>query len=142
MDIFLYKTKQKGVSLNIILFDGVCNLCEASVQFIIKHDKNAYFHFASQQSETGKKLLKKYKLEEFDTIVLISNNQACLYSDAVLEVSKHLDGFIKYMAVFRFLPRGLRDFIYKIIAKYRYRFFGRKDRCMMPTLEMQSRLLT
>jgi len=127
--------------LNIILFDGVCNLCETSVQFIIKHDKNAYFHFASQQSEIGAKLLKKHKLEEFDTIVLISNNHAYLYSDALLEISKHLDGAIKYMAIFRFLPRSFRDFIYKIIAKYRYKFFGKKESCIMPTLEMQSRFL-
>lgn len=123
------------------MFDGVCNLCEASVRFIIKHDKKAHFHFASQQSKIGKELLKKYKLEEVNSIVFISNNRAYIYSDSALAIAKHLEGKWKFLTIFRFIPKFIRDAIYKLIAKYRYNFFGKKERCMLPTLEIQSRFL-
>jgi predicted DCC family thiol-disulfide oxidoreductase YuxK len=126
---------------NIILFDGVCNLCEASVQFIIKHDSKNYFHFASQSSAIGKELLKKHKLEEIDSIILVKNSMGYTHSDAVLKISKKLDGWYKYLYVFRFIPRFLRDSIYRFVAKYRYKVFGKKDSCMMPSSELKDRFL-
>jgi predicted DCC family thiol-disulfide oxidoreductase YuxK len=126
---------------NIILFDGVCNLCEASIQFIIKHDHKNYFHFASQTSNIGKELLKDYDLEEVDSIVFVSNTKAYIHSDAVLEVSKNLDGYSKHLYFFRYIPKVLRDAIYRFLAKYRYKVFGKKDSCMMPSNELKDRFL-
>ena len=119
-------------SMNIILFDGVCNLCDFSVGFIIKRDAKANFQFASQESKIGKELIKKYYLEDIDSLVLVSHDRAYIYSDAALEIAKNLDGWYRYLSVFRFIPKVLRDIVYKIIANYRYRIFGKKDSCMMP----------
>ena len=127
--------------MNIILFDGVCNLCDFSVQFVIKHDKNAYYHFAAQQSEIGQSLVKKYQLESFDSIMLIKDESIYTYSSAVIEIAKHLDGGWKYLGIFSFIPTVIRDFIYKLVAKYRYSVFGKKDVCMIPTLENEERFL-
>jgi len=126
---------------NIILFDGVCNFCEASVQFIIKHDAKSYFHFTPQTSTKGQELWKAYKLGEIDTIVLISNNQAYTHSDAALEICKNLDGFYKYLYVFRFLPKVFRDAAYRLVAKKRYKIFGKKESCMVPSVELKDRFL-
>ena len=126
---------------NIILFDGVCNLCEASVRFIIKHDKKNYFYFASQSSKLGKKLLKEYHLEEIDGIVLIENNMAYIYSDAALKIAKNLDGYYKYLYAFRFIPKVFRDVLYKLVARYRYKVFGKKDSCMIPSSAFKDKFL-
>lgn len=127
--------------MNIILFDGLCNLCNSSVQFIIKHDTHAHFHFASQQSKIGQTLLKKYHLESIESIILISNQEAYLYSNAALKIARELDGYWRFLTLFRFVPQIFRDLIYKRIAKYRYKFFGKKESCMIPTPQMQSRFL-
>jgi len=121
---------------NIILFDGICNLCEASVQFILKHERKNYFHFASQSSELGKKLLKEYDLEELDSIVFIQNNRAYIHSAAALKIAKNLEGYYRHLYIFRFVPKVLRDMVYKIVAKYRYKIFGKRDSCMMPSIEV------
>jgi len=124
---------------NIILFDGVCNFCSFSVNFIIKHDKKGYFHFASIQSTVGKTLIEKYSLKELDSIILVQDDKAYIYSDAVLHIAKELDGWYRYLYIFRFTPRVFRDAIYKVVAKYRYRVFGKQERCMMPTEEVLER---
>lgn len=128
-------------SKNIVLFDGVCNLCSFSVQFIIEHDAKACFHFASIQSEVGKKLLQKYGVEHLDTLILIQNKQAYIYSDAVLHIAKGLSSWHRYLYFFRFLPRFLRDGLYKLVAQSRYTIFGKKEQCMMPSDDMLSRFL-
>jgi len=125
----------------IILFDGVCNLCNFSVQFIIKYDKEAKFSFASQQSEVGKALIKKYNIEKFDSIVFIENEKCYLYSDAVLYIVKELGVPLRHLYIFRFIPKFIRDFIYKFIAKYRYIFFGKKENCMLPSVELENRFI-
>ena len=127
--------------MNIVMFDGVCNLCSFGVQFIIRHDKNAYFHFTSLQSDAGKALLEKHKLENIDSIVFMQDETFFTYSTAVIEITKHLDGKWKYFAIFQYIPKIIRDFMYKFIAKYRYRVFGRKDVCMVPTPENKRRFL-
>ena len=124
-----------------ILFDNICNLCDFSVNFIIKHDTKAYFYFASIQSSIGQSLIDKYNLQDIDSIILIENNKAYSHSQAILLTAKELESWHRYLYIFIFLPIGFRDFIYKSVAKYRYRFFGKKDSCMMPNDEILSRFL-
>ena len=90
----------------------------------------------------GQELLNKYNVKEVDSLVLLSNNKAYIYSDAALQIAKRLNSKWRYLAIFRFFPKPFRDFIYKTIAKYRYRVFGKKEHCILPTLEMQSRFLS
>lgn len=127
--------------MNIIMFDGVCNVCSSAVEFIIRYDTNAYFYFASLQSDVGKALLKKHKLEDVDSIVFIQGETFFTYSDAVIEIIKYLDSRWKYLTMFKYIPKTIRDFIYKYIAKYRYRIFGRRDVCMIPSEKNKSRFL-
>ena len=128
-------------NLNIILFDGVCNLCEFSVQFIIERDSKKHFHFSSQQSELGQEFIKTHHLEEHDSIILISQEKVFLYSDAALYIAKELNSKWKYIFIFRFVPKILRDLVYKLIAKSRYSIFGKKESCIMPSQEIESRFL-
>jgi predicted DCC family thiol-disulfide oxidoreductase YuxK len=126
---------------NIILFDGVCNLCEVSVQFIIKHDSKHYFHFTSQSSTVAKALWEEHKLGNIDSIVLLTNGKVYTHSDAALEICKRLDGLYTYLYIFRFIPKVLRDVVYRFVANYRYKVFGKKDSCMMPSIELENRFL-
>jgi predicted DCC family thiol-disulfide oxidoreductase YuxK len=128
---------------NILLFDGVCNLCNGLIRFIIKRDKKGKFKFASLQSETGRSLLERFGLpqNEFQSLVLIQNDKYYLKSTAALRVLRELGGFWSFFYIFIWLPRFFRDFIYDIIAKSRYRIFGKRDACMIPTPELQSRFL-
>lgn len=127
----------------IILFDGVCNLCSGFVQFLIKRDPNAHFRFASLQSEVGQALLKKHGLptDSIDTVVLVEGDQVYLRSDVGLRIASQMNGLWPLFSVFRILPVALRDPIYNFIAERRYRWFGEKDQCMIPTPELQSRFL-
>ena len=128
-------------SKNIVLFDGVCNLCSFSVQFIIERDAKACFHFLSIQSELGEKLVQKYSLEHVDSLILIQNEQAYIYSDAVLHIAKGLSSWHRHLYFFSFLPRFFRDGLYKLVAQSRYTVFGKKEQCMMPSSDMLSRFL-
>lgn len=128
----------------IILFDGVCNLCNNAVNFIIEHDKKDVFRFASLQSELGQKLTSERGIdpEELDSIVLIEPGVAYFKkSTAALEISKGLSGGYSMLKYFSFLPEGLRDGIYDIIANNRYKWFGKKDACMIPTPELKAKFL-
>jgi predicted DCC family thiol-disulfide oxidoreductase YuxK len=127
----------------IILFDGICNLCSRSVQFVLKHDKQKIFHFASLQSSAGQRLLKQYHLSEtvFNSFVLIQNGKTYLKSTAALMVAKQLGGAIKILYAFIIVPALIRNAIYNVIAKNRYKWFGKQQSCMMPTPELQSRFL-
>ena len=127
----------------IILFDGVCNLCNNSVQFVIKHDKKSKFRFAALQSDTGQALLKKYNLPKqgFDSFVLLQNEKVYLKSTAALQVAKQLDGPIKLLGGFIIVPAFIRNAVYNFIAKNRYKWFGKKHHCMIPTPTLQSRFL-
>ncbi|MEX1201838.1 MAG: thiol-disulfide oxidoreductase DCC family protein [Ferruginibacter sp.] len=127
----------------IILFDGVCNLCNSSVQFVISNDKKKLFQFASLQSNSGKALLEKYGLNSNDlnSFVLIQNNKAYNRSTAALNVAGQLSGAVKLLAVFKIVPPYIRDIVYKFIAKNRYKWFGQREACMIPTPELKSRFL-
>ncbi|QED36957.1 thiol-disulfide oxidoreductase DCC family protein [Antarcticibacterium arcticum] len=128
----------------IILFDGVCNLCNNSVQFIIERDKEDVFRFASLQSETGKQLTAERGIdpEAMDSIILIEPGVAYYEkSTAALEISRHLSGGYSNLKYFSILPEGFRNVVYDLIARNRYKWFGKKDECMIPTPELKSRFL-
>lgn len=127
----------------IILFDGVCNLCNRSVQFVIKHDPKENFLFASLQSETGQKLLQQYQLpvNNFNSFVLIENQKIYTRSTAALKVAIKLNGLIKLMYAFIIVPKFIRDGIYKWISNNRYKWFGKREACMIPTPQLKARFL-
>lgn len=128
----------------LVLFDGVCNLCSASVQFVIEHDPEGKILFASLQSERGQAILTHFgmKTDDFDTFVLIENGQAYTRSTAVLREVRYFSGLWKYLYALIIVPRPIRDFFYNIIAKNRYRWFGKKNECWLPTPELKMRFLT
>jgi predicted DCC family thiol-disulfide oxidoreductase YuxK len=128
---------------NLILFDGVCNLCSALVQFVIHHDPAAKFRFAAIQSEIGREIFQSHGLDPADlhTFVLIAKERMFLRSDAAIEVVSRFGGAWTICKIFRFVPRALRNAIYSFIARNRYRWFGRKEVCMIPTPEMKERFL-
>ncbi|TGN20542.1 thiol-disulfide oxidoreductase DCC family protein [Leptospira idonii] len=127
----------------ILLFDGVCNLCNKVVQFTIRRDAQAKFQFASLQSEAGQNLLKRFHLPQadFDSFVLIEGDRHYLRSTAGLRVLLGLGGFWKIFYILIFVPETIRDFVYSRIANSRYRLFGKTDACMLPTPELKSRFL-
>ncbi len=124
----------------VILFDGICNLCNASVQYVIKHDKKKLFRFASLQSSFGESVLKQYNLpvNTFNSFILLSDNKIYTRSTAALLVAKKLSGLIKLLYAFIIIPRFIRDAVYDIIAKNRYKWFGKKEACWVPTPELKS----
>jgi len=128
---------------HILLFDGVCNLCNGIVQFTIKRDPKGKFKFASLQSESGQLLLKQFGLptNDFNSFVFINGDNYFLKSSAGLHVLKELGGVWKVFYIFIIIPRPLRDFVYSIIAKTRYKIFGKLDTCMIPTPELKQRFL-
>jgi predicted DCC family thiol-disulfide oxidoreductase YuxK len=129
----------------IILFDGVCNLCEQSIQYVIKHDKNDVFRFVALQSELGEKILNYLKIDssKTDSIILYEPGQAYFYkSDAALEILNSLGGFLKWSVIFKVIPSALRNPIYDYIAKNRYKWYGKKDACMIPTSELKAKFLS
>lgn len=128
----------------ILLFDGVCNLCSSSVNFIIEHDKKDRFKFASIQSEIGKELLKKYAIDTSitDSVVLIEHNSCYTRSTAALIISKHLNGLYPMLYIFIIVPPFIRNGIYDYIAKNRYTWFGKRETCMIPSAEIRSKFIS
>ncbi len=127
----------------ILLFDGICNLCNSIVKFTIKRDTKGKFKFAALQSDEGKTLLKELGLTSnyFDSLVLIIGDKYYLKSSAGLRVLRELGGIWKIVYVFIYLPIPFRDFIYDLIAKTRYRIFGKQNVCMVPTTDIKQRFL-
>jgi predicted DCC family thiol-disulfide oxidoreductase YuxK len=128
---------------HIILFDGVCNLCNSVVQFVIRHDKKKRFHFTSLQSPAGQALLAQYQLplEAFSSFVYIREGKAWLRSNAALFVCRDLGGFWTLLYALRIVPRVLRDAVYDFVARNRYRWFGKAESCMLPSPDLQQRFL-
>lgn len=126
----------------IILFDGVCNFCDRSVQFIIKYDQSAYFQFASIQSDVGQTLLAQYGVpENIDSVILIEHGKAYFESTAALKICKRLDSFRPVCYIFILFPPSIRNIMYRMFAKNRYRLFGQNEKCLLPTPSQRKRFL-
>jgi len=128
---------------SILLFDGVCNLCNRSVQFVLKHEKQNKILFASQQSKIGQQLLAKFGMSanNINSFVFIENNQIYLQATAAFKVAKHLSfpfSLLQYLAI---IPSSISNGVYQIIAKNRYKWFGKKEQCWIPNQQLQHRFL-
>lgn len=126
-----------------ILFDGVCNLCNESVLFIIKRDPHSKFRFASLQSELGIKLLREFEFpqEELSSVLLVKDQRLFQKSNAALEIARQLSGLWPMLFIFKIIPRFIRNGIYDWIARNRYRWFGKKNTCMIPSPELKARFV-
>jgi len=138
----------------VVLFDGVCNFCDGSVNFVIDRDREGYFKFAPLQSEAGDKLATKYGLRSgtdsgepaddqtaIDSVILIEDGEAYTHSTAALRIARRLGGIWSLFYALIVVPKPIRDFFYRLFARYRYQMFGRKDECMLPTPEVRARFL-
>lgn len=130
--------------MNIILFDGVCNFCDRTVKLIIKHDKADKFHFAQLQSDFAKELLLKHGLDhnELSSVLLIEGDQVYTKSDAVIRIARQLSGWPTIFSYSNWVPKTIRNFIYDLIATYRYRLFGKQDNCIIPDKKIQDKFLS
>src|SRR5262245_45383878 len=137
------KVVQMSAPHPILLFDGVCNFCDAAVNFVLDHDHAGQFRFASLQSEAGKKLLAEHGLADLplSTMVLIDGGKAHLDSEGILRTAQRLGGAFSLLVPFLAIPRALRDPAYRLFARNRYRLFGRSELCRVPTPEMRARFL-
>lgn len=131
-------------SKQIILFDGVCNLCNGAIQFIIKHDRADIFRYAALQNEIGKQLVSERNIDtsKVDSIVLIDPGVAYYTkSTAALEIGKRLKGYRTLSSLLLWIPRPIRDIVYDFIARNRYKWYGKKEECMVPTPELRAKFL-
>ena len=136
-------TTNSSFSKSIILFDGVCNLCNGYINFIIKRTSSDKIRFGTLQSKTGQELLEKNGLNPnaLDTVVMIENGKLFTKSDVPLKIAKEMKGGWKIFSAFIILPKFIRDGIYSFIARNRYRWFGKKESCMIPTPELKKLFL-
>lgn len=127
----------------IIVFDGACNLCNRWVQFVIKHDRDKIYKFCSIQSDTGKKITKQFLggTDELKTIIFIDGNRLYIKSTAALYIVKNLSGVWSFLFVFVSIPKFIRNFIYDIVAKNRYKWFGKAEKCMVPSKDIMDRFI-
>ena len=127
----------------IVLFDGVCNLCNATVTFIIRRDRKKIFRFAPLQSPVGEsiKVACGFSKDELESVILKVDGKVYKKSDAALQIAKRLDGLWPVFFIFYFIPSFLRDPIYDLVARYRYRWFGKRESCMIPDPDLRSRFL-
>ncbi len=126
----------------VILFDGVCNYCNAMVNFAIRNDKKAILKFAPLQSEAGKRLKEEYKIApEIDSVILIEQDKVYAYSDAAIRISKYLRWPAKILYGLIIIPKFIRQPFYKWVAKNRYKWFGKKEECMIPAPDVKARFL-
>ncbi len=128
---------------HIIFFDGVCNLCNSTVQFVIEHDKKNLFKFASLQSPFGQKFLKGYNLpiSHFNSFIYYRNGKVYTQSSAALYVARDLGGIWSLAFAFIIVPKFIRDAVYNLIAKNRYKWFGKKESCMIPTPDLKNKFI-
>ncbi|MNJ95045.1 hypothetical protein D3C87_127490 [compost metagenome] len=128
----------------IILFDGVCNLCDTTVQFIIKHDENDIFRFVALQSDLGQEIVKHIGLDisKTDSIILYQPGHAYYYkAEAAFKIARELNSIYSFISIFSILPKWLSNKGYDYIARNRYKWYGKKNECMIPTPEMQAKFL-
>jgi predicted DCC family thiol-disulfide oxidoreductase YuxK len=129
---------------SIVLFDGVCNFCNSSVNFIIRHDKKKRYKFAALQSDIGRVLSEKNAIDQskIDSIILVENGKVFIKSSAILRISQHLNYLYPLFFGFVIIPKFIRDGVYDFIAKNRYKWFGKKETCMIPSPEIKSRFIS
>ncbi len=128
--------------MNIVLFDGVCNLCNSTILFLIKHDTNHNLHFAATQTESGKKLMQQYNiLDEEKSVILIKEGIVFFKSNAVIEIAKQITGWPHIFKYGNLFPAFIRDGFYNLIAKYRYALMGTRDSCSVPSKDHIERFL-
>ncbi len=126
----------------ILLFDGICNYCNNWVNFIIRHDPKKKFRFAALQSDAGKRIIKQYNIsEKEESVVLIYNGKVYLKSSAGLHILYHVGGIYALAFMFIIVPEYVRDFYYDIIARNRYKWWGKRESCMIPTEDIKERFL-
>ncbi|WP_093143968.1 thiol-disulfide oxidoreductase DCC family protein [Ulvibacter litoralis] len=127
----------------IILFDGVCNLCNSSVQLVLKNDAKDTFRLAALQSDAGQQLIQKFGIDtsETDSIILIVGETYYSKSTAALKIAKHLSGAFPLLYAFMIVPKFIRNIVYDYIAKNRYKWYGKQESCMIPTTELKSKFL-
>jgi predicted DCC family thiol-disulfide oxidoreductase YuxK len=126
----------------IILFDGVCNFCNTWINFAIRHDKKGLLRFAPLQSNAGERLRKKYNMPvDTDSVIFIENDKVYFLSEAAVRIARHLSWPAKMFYAFVIIPRFIREPVYKWIARNRYKWFGKKDQCMIPGPEVRAKFL-
>ncbi|MGC4039971.1 MAG: DCC1-like thiol-disulfide oxidoreductase family protein [Flavobacterium sp.] len=128
----------------IILFDGVCNLCDSLVQFLIKRDKKDVFRFVPLQSELGISITKHIAVDtsKIDSIILYEPNIAYYYkAAAAIKIARHIGGIYSLLSAFSIFPKGFSNMLYDYIARNRYKWYGRKESCMIPTPELKAKFL-
>ena len=126
----------------VILFDGVCNLCNKSVQFVIRKDPDGKFRYASLQSDFGQRILQTYHLpaNQFNSFILLQDNKIYTRSSGALKMLSQLNGW-KWVRILYIIPRFIRDGVYNLISKSRYRWFGKRNECMIPSPDLKARFL-
>jgi len=136
--------KLKDIKQPLLLFDGVCNLCNGYVQFVIKRDPDSKFLFTPLQSQIGAEVLDahQYQNDRLSSVLLLKNGKLYEQSDVALEMFKDLKGLWPLLSGLKIIPKFLRDGIYRWIARNRYNWFGKKDQCMIPTPELNARFLS
>ena len=129
--------------MGVILFDGVCNFCNGTINWILQHDKKNEFRFATLQSTYGKQVVERFKLtsDYLDTVILIENEKVYLRSQAILRIIKRIGGIYSILGIFSIVPAPILNFFYNIVAKYRYRWFGKKDSCMVPDVSLKEKFI-
>lgn len=128
----------------IIVFDGICNLCDSAVQFVVKHDHRDIFRFVSIQSSLGQEIIKHIGIHDknIDSVILYEPGKAYYYkSDAALEIAKSLGGIFHFGTIFKIIPAGIRDTLYDYIARNRYKWCGKKEFCLLPTQDLKYKFL-
>jgi len=127
----------------IILFDGVCNFCNRTINIILKYDKDAYFQFAPSQSNAAMGIMQQFSLEQqaITSVILIDNEKVYTKTDAVIQIANRLSGWPSLFSLLKFIPKSIRNFGYDLIAKNRYTLFGKRDQCMIPGASARNRFL-
>jgi predicted DCC family thiol-disulfide oxidoreductase YuxK len=129
--------------MTIILFDGICNFCNRTINIILKYDTQAYFQFAPSQSTAGKDILQQFGLDQkaSASVILIDNGKLYTKTDAVIQIARHLKGWPRLFRFIKFIPKPIRDFGYDLIAKNRYILFGKRETCRIPDESIRHRFL-
>ena len=136
-------TAEYSTSENIVIFDGVCNFCNGAVNFILTRDRRGTFRFSPAQSSAGGELLKKHGLapDNLDSFLLIHRGKAYTKSDAALVIVRELPGPWKLLYACKVIPKQIRDYLYSLLVKNRYRWFGQRDQCMIPTSDQRQKFI-